>query len=423
MLVVIMSKYISELLDAPEPAFGQAIKQLERASGDASVDVRLTAEIVGKSHVKMRELGLDPQDTTNKELYAALQNLVAKHDGFLCRRFGGDDPSDVADILPRVKMIVDRLGIPKQAWAVRPSMVKRLLKSQPPKNLMKQLGYRSLESMLKREPVSHVLAAVRFTESDKWQHDFIQQYRKLRPGDFETRHIDMELLTSQKWQKLAHQYAHQQRRNIIPLIELGTVVIMPLPMTKMPGITLITTVMLLHYINEIRLYSAYFKMQQVKPDFGQILVRTLTDDPADHVNMGGQRIHWRIVQRHFGHAHQRRFYPEIFEPHVQPEDLEWRKAEEVLYRLEPALHFWHDLDYVAKPTKGKPVSFNLLDMAVCYVNGLDYEQRLADYFRDSLWNEICLRYIAEKPLEVQVLKQLDNELLQPDLLDLIGLEV
>ncbi len=400
-----------------------AVKKLEQASGDPSVDVRLTAEIVGKSHVKMRELGLDPNDTTPKELYAALQNLVAKHDAFLCRRFGGDDPADVEDVLSRVKLIVDRLGVPKQAWVLRHSVAKRMLKNHPPKRLMKLLGYRSLESMLKREPVSHIFAVLGLSETDKWMQEFHRQYKHLHPSDFETRKIEVILLSGRKWEKLAATYSEKYHHNITHLKELGAVVIMPLPVKKMPGLTLIATVMLLHYINEIRLYSAYFKMQQVHSDFGGLLVKTLTEDPADHVTMGGQAVHWRIVQRHFGRPDQRRYYPEIFEPHVQPEDLEWRKAEEVLFHLEPALHFWFDIDYVALPTSGNPVSFNLLDMTVCYVNGLDYSQRMTHYFRDSLWNELCLRYIAEKPLEVQVLKQLDNDLLQPDLLDLIELEL
>lgn len=418
-----MSKYLSELLGAPEPAFGQALKKLEQASGNPSVDVRLTAEIVGKSHVKMRELGLDPSDTTPKELYAALQNLLAKHDAFLCRRFGGDDPSDTEDVLRRVKMIVDRLGVPKQAWVLRHSVAKRLLKQQPPKNLLKLLGYRSLESMLKREPVSHIFAVLEFCESEKWHHDFRQQFKKLRPGDFETRKIEIELLQGAKWQKVANQLARKQRRNIVHLKALGAVVVLPLPMKKMPGLTIISTVMILHYLNEIRLYSAYFKMQQVHADFGNVLVRTLTDDPADHVSMGGQSVHWRIVQRHFGKLDNRQHYPEVFEPHVQPEDLEWRKAEEVLYHLEPALYFWYDIDYVALPTTGAPVSFNILDNAVNYVNGLEYGQRQNGYFQEALWNELCMRYIAEKPLEVQVLKQLDNNPLEADMLEMMGMEL
>ena len=59
-----MSKMLSELLGATEPMFSIALKQLEQSSGNPSVDVRITAEIIGKIQIKTQELGLDPKDTT-----------------------------------------------------------------------------------------------------------------------------------------------------------------------------------------------------------------------------------------------------------------------------------------------------------------------------------------------------------------------
>ncbi len=63
-----MSKILSELLGATEPMFSLALKQLEAESGNPSADIRLTAEITGKLRLKTQELGLDPDDTTGKEL-------------------------------------------------------------------------------------------------------------------------------------------------------------------------------------------------------------------------------------------------------------------------------------------------------------------------------------------------------------------
>ena len=91
-----------------------------------------------------------------------------------------------------------------------------------------------------------------------------------------------------------------------------------------------------------------------------ILVDTLIADPDHHAVMAGNHVHWRIIQRYFGKL-EGESHPEIFQPHLQPEDLHWRKAEEVLYKLEPALHFWYDLDYVGVMKDGRPVTFNLMD--------------------------------------------------------------
>ena len=43
----------------------------------------------------------------------------------------------------------------------------------------------------------------------------------------------------------------------------------------MRGIVITVLPLLLHYFNEVRLYSSFFKLQQVKPEFGGILVDTL----------------------------------------------------------------------------------------------------------------------------------------------------
>jgi hypothetical protein len=417
MLMVSMSKQLSDLLGAVEPTFSMAIKQLEHASGDTSADVRLTAEIVGKAHMKTRELGLDPRDTTGKELYYSLLGLVKKHDEFIAMRLGGKDPADVEDMVPRIKRTVEKLNIPKKAWVLKPSVAKRLLKTTPPKHVMKQLGYRSVDSMLKRESIEEIYGALRFAETPEWLESFTHKYRKLHPSDFEMREIEIIQLDSVKWGNITETFVHKKRHNVTHLKELGVILLLPMPIKHMPGICITVLPLLLHYINEIRLYSAYFKMQQVKPNFGEILVDTLIADPSNHAVVAGQQIHWRVIQRYFGKLENER-HPEIFEPHVQPEDLHWRKAEEVLYRIEPALHFWHDMDYVGILHDGRPVSFNLMDVALSYVNKLDYAHRAIFHFRESLWNEIFMRYLGQKTLEAQVLKQLDNEMIEPEKLAL-----
>ncbi len=407
-----MTRILAELLQAEEPLFSMGLFRLEQASGGLSVDVRLTAEIASKIHQKMRALGLDPKDTTGKELYQALFNLVQLHDGFLAKRIGIKDPTNVHEALGHIKTTVDALDIPKRAWVIKHSVAKRLLKATPPKQVMKQLGYRSIDSFLKREDVAEIIGATRFLETEQWQQAFIQKYKKLRPTDFETRDIEIILLDPKRWGAATEQHVHKHRHNITHLKELGAVIVLPMPITHMPGVTITVLPTLIYYINEIRLYSAFFKMNQVRGDFSELFVTTLIDDPTDHAHLAGQPIHWRVIQRHFGRV-DANDHPEIFQPHIQPEDLDWRKAEEVLFKLEPALHFWHDVDYVGLAHGDRPISFNLLDMAVSYVNNLPYGKQAIYHLQDSLRNELYTRYMGHPILEQQILKQLDNDGLDP----------
>lgn len=409
-----MSRLLSQALGASEPLFSIMVADLERATGNHGIDVRLTASILQKAHVHMRELGLDPSDTTGRELYAALMSLIKLHDEFLTSHLGIKNSHNLSEVTEVIEHVVSRMNIPKAAWVVKYSVAKRLIKAMPPKQAMKALGYRSVDSMLKREPVSEILCAIRLVETPQWQQNFLAKYSSLTPRDFEIRRIEVIRLDPKKWTKASEAFVHQKRHNVMHLKELGTVQLLPMPISHMRGATMAMLPLVLHYINEIRVYSSYFKMQQVQSEFGTILARTLSSDPSDHATIARQPIHWRVIQRYYGlHAET---HPEVFEPHVLPEDVMWRKAEDVLYRFEPALNFWRGMEYVGFMTKDGPVSFNLMDLAISYANGLPFEKRSIGHFRSALSNELFTRYLGHPVIEGQVLRQLRSEVAEPGLL-------
>lgn len=289
-----------------------------------------------------------------------------------------------------------------------------MLKKMPPKAIMKHLGYRSVDSMLKRENLAEIYGALRFAEKGDWLNNFNGLYKKLKPSDFETRQIEIVQMSAERWGGITAEFVHKKKHNITHLKELGVILMLPVSANDhLRGITIFTLPLLFHYLNEIRLYSAFFKLKQVQPNFGEIIVNTLIADPAQAAVMAGQTIHWRVIQRYFG-KFENEYHPEIFEPHVQPEDLHWRRAEDLLYQVDPELEFWEDLDYVGVMHAGRPLTLNLLDTAASYVNQLRYSERAIYHFRESLWNEVFVRYMGQKNLETQVLEQLDNDMIMPE---------
>lgn len=409
-----MSKLLSELLGAREPLFSLSLRQLEDISGHPSTDVRLTAEILGKIRLKTEELGLDPDDTTPQELHQALLVHIQKQDQHLVHQIGGLDPDDAIGLMPLMKKAWEAVKAPKSCWVLKRSVAKQMLKDMPPKAIMKHLHYRSIDSMLKNENLAEIYGALRFAESDAWLRSFNKSYKKLKPSDFQTRTIEIVQMPVERWGDIAAPFIHKKRHNITHLKELGVIIMLPITnKVKLRGITIFALPLLFHYLQEIRLYSAFFKLQQVKPNFGAIIVDTLNADPGNHAVMQGHNIHWRVIQRYFGKLEKER-HPEIFEPHVQPEDLHWRKAEDLLYKLDPELGFWRDLDYVGVMDRGRPVTLNMLDVAASYVNNLPYKDRAIYHFRESLWNEIFIRYMGNDVLEQQILSQLDNDMIKPE---------
>jgi sugar/nucleoside kinase (ribokinase family) len=67
-----MAKFLQDLLQAEEPLFSLALRKLEQAAGHSGVDVRLISDIILRAHHVMRQIGLDPADTTSIELHNAL---------------------------------------------------------------------------------------------------------------------------------------------------------------------------------------------------------------------------------------------------------------------------------------------------------------------------------------------------------------
>lgn len=402
-------------MNAEEPAFSLALKQLEEESGKPSIDVRLTAEIIGKIKLKMKELGLDPDDTTGKELYHALENRVEQDNKRITRELLGlpENNITVRDLVPPMVKLAKASKVPKKCWVLKRSVAKRMLKKMPPKKMMQHLGYRSIDSMLKNEPFDEMYTALRFSEGGEWLNKYNELFKKVKPTDFEVRDISIVEMDHDKWVDMAKNYSEKKLHNVTHTKEMGVIVVLPMHVEKMRGLPLKTLPLLFHYINEIRLYSAFFKLKSTHPKFGEEIVDTLIADPGKQSMMAGQHIHWRVIQRYFGKLKDEK-HPEAFQPHVQPEDLHWRKAEEAMFDLDPKMKFWQDLDFVALKTSSNPVALNLLDVAFAYSNGEPYNKRYVYHFRESLWNEIFMRYMGEEVLEQQILEQLDNDMIEPE---------
>lgn len=405
---------LAQLLKAKDPLFRLALQQLEDSTGRKGVDVALISEILGKAHDRAKKLGLEPPDYSAEELYWALIHRVKKDDERLVRNLGGKDPEDAADMLPRVVKCVDSIELERQGWFLKDAKAREMLKQQPPKQVMKRLGYRGVESMLRKENLYEVYAALRFVEDPDWLNDFIEQYRHLEFSDFEQRDIKVIQYDWEKWGRdIAEEFITKKLHNITHLKELGVIVVLPVHEDKMPGITTRDLLLLIHYHYEIRLYSAFFKLISGKSDFGETFVDTLIADPGHAEIIPGNKVHWRVIQRYFGKLPAEQ-HPEIFEPHVQPEDLHWRKAEEVLYKIDPEFEFWKDMDYVGLFIDGEPVTFNILDVAFSYAADGEFADRYLYHFRESLWNEIFIRYFNDKVLEEKILLKLDNEVIAPE---------
>lgn len=412
-----MAKILRDLLDAEEPIFSTAVRQLEKASGNHGADVRLIAELTEKTHAAMRTLGLDPANTTGEEYYHALLARVQADNERVTKMLGATDSSDVRDLVPRLIDAANGVDFNRRVFVLKHDKAKDFLRQMPPKKLMERLGYDTVEALFDGEDFDELYTALRFSEGPEWLNAYNELFKTVTAVDYEERDIRILAMDHDKYVDLAEHFTQKKLHNVTHTKELGVIVVVPLRDTHSKGLTLKTLPLLLHYLNEVKLYSSFFKLKANKPNFGEIVVNTLIADPGAASQMAGQYVHWRVIQRYFGKLKDES-HKEAFEPHVHPEDLHWRRAEDLLYQIDPEMEFWKDNDYVGMLFDGLPVTLNFVDVSLSYANSMSYEQRYCYHFRESLWNEIFIRYMTYPNLEQQILQQLDNDMIAPERLSI-----
>ncbi len=417
-----MTKFLRDLLDAEEPIFSESIRQLEQTTGKSGADTKLIGDITAKAHESMRSLGLNPAASTGEEVYQALLGRVEDDMKRLTRIIGATDSEDVRHLVPYMIDAANAVRFNRKVFVLKHDKAKDLLRQMPPRQLLTKLGYDSVDALFEGEDFDEIYTALRFSEGPEWLTNYNELFKTVTADDYEERDLRIIHMNHDKYVDLAAHFVQKKLHNVTHTKEMGTIVVVPMHARKMRGLVLKTLPLLLHYMNEVKLYSTFFKLQSSKPRFGETVVNTLIADPGTGSQLVGKRVHWRVIQRYLGKHKEDSIDKVAFEPHVQPEDLHWRRAEELLYQIDPELEFWKDRDYVGLNYDGFPVAFNLFDVSFAYSNKETYEGRYAYHFRESLWNELFVRYMGFKNLSDQVLSQLDNDTIAPEKLPVKKIE-
>lgn len=413
-----MTRVLAELLGASGPAFRHSIASLESAQGRPSHDIRLTTELQQATRSKLRLLGLDADDTTPQELYHALLERIKSDDARLEKRLrtlAATHISAEGNIEDGIVHALQHLPLGNDSYVLRSSVLRTLLKKQAPKRAMKQLGYRSLDSMLKHEAAAGLLAAAWLTESSTWRKSFIERYRMLKPRDFETRATTFLTPKGKGWDSLAKKTVATNRHNLICFKELGAIVILPLGEQKPQGSATVMVALALQALNDIRATSTFLKLCQVRGDFGRVVESVAQGELYLQASVLDQPVPWHIVQRYYSRAKQF-FNEELFEPHIHAEDLSWHSIEKVLAHIEPSFEFWHHTSHLGLALGGQAVSLNILDAALNFCNNMPFASRVSHYGRTSLWHELVLRYLRPEMVEQAIASELQPQLVQEEVL-------
>jgi hypothetical protein len=405
-----MSKLLAKLLDQPEAVVASAVNRLEGLSGYESTDVRLLAEINHRVRGKTAELGLDPDDTTNEELYHGLREKFKVDRSNLDKRLGLDRTSNETEYLEWFMEFVQHANLHPEVWALKRNVAKRLLRDHPPKRSMKQLGYRSLDSMLKREYIGELFAALPAIETERWLNKFWRDLANLKATDFENRPIQVVVMDVERWQTQP-----QAKLSMQTLPQMGVIAIWPgKNLTRLGAIGL--GLDFYEAVGRLKTETSYLKLKQFDSSLGESLLQAVNHQIEPLHELATLPVSWHSICVHFGGlSHQA--HANWLPPHVLHEDMHSRKALNILADLDPSLHWWTDLEHVAAHRDGEVVSLNIVDVMEDCLSGRRYHQRRSENLHISLWHELLNRYLYHDGVKMRFLAGLDNQQFAPQIAD------
>ncbi|OHB18020.1 MAG: hypothetical protein A2913_00460 [Parcubacteria group bacterium RIFCSPLOWO2_01_FULL_40_65] len=352
------------------------------------------------------EIGLSKASGA-QEVRQALQSRLIHLDKELFQILDKPDLSKISKVCGKLCEASISLVNQQMGFFIKRDRAVELLSENPPKNLLEFFGYANVEELIAKESFESVFAALRFTQTTEWMHNFFDTaYNNLGPDDFEEKAIRLKVL-EEKWLKVAEKFLEKKYHNVSHLKELGIIFIIPLKLDTPGEITRIFT-LILHYLNEVPFYSKLFRKFISEENFSEKLKSLLRGDVLDKSKAESlkSKADWLIIQRYLAKDDEND--SRLFMPHINPEAEHWFKAEESLAKLPMKAEdtkglnfgFWKGLDFVGDFLKNdggeELVSFDLIDVVMTLVQ--KEKIKYLYHQQEALWNKIFIEYLGRNKM-------------------------
>ncbi len=392
-------KKIAKILRTDRDTVASICDRMGDVTGKKDVPQKIMEENERLTEKALNTLGVR-RDAFHFEVYNALIGKIKQNDDKIFELFREPRCISFEGCKTLLNFAQEIAGVP-EGFFLKKEKAREFLKNQPPLNILKSLGYESVDQMLEKEEMTQVFAALRFLEDSEWLNNvFFAQYKDLTPDDFEFRSIELKVLDG-KWLKAAEKFLKKKYHNVSHLKELGVIFVIPLEL-KVPGETMRLFTLILHYLNEVNFYSNLFqKFSEKREVFSERLISSLRGDVLDERLPEEKVANWMIVQRYL--AKDDEYDWRLFSPHVNPEALHWSKAEQNVADFnerfpDSGLDFWKDLDFAGDFFKTESgvdnlVSLNLIDTVMSLVMEKDMIKYLYHH-QEAMWNKLFSEYVG-----------------------------
>lgn len=410
---------LSKILRIDEKVLLNLSRRLEEISGKKEVLEKIALENSQLVEETLHLLKLK-KETKAELVEGVLLDKLKESDQILFELFRRPDGTTEEGLKSLFGFAYELANVDHGMFLKREKAEEILIQSPPP-NILKALNYKDVRTLLLKEDLFEIFAALRFLENKEWMHQtFSKAYSKIKPQDFEFQKIKVKVLAG-KWLKLAEKFVQKKYHNVSHLKELGVIFVIPLKIDT-PGETLRVFSLILHYLHEVKFYSDLFQKFFGSENFGEKLISFLRGDVLEKVPPAKNgEINWLIIQRYLAKDDEND--SRLAVPHISPEALHWKKAGNDIHRFGHRYEFthlemWRDLDWVGDFFPASPsaslggqsengletlVSFDLIDTTMSLVK----EQELIKYLyhhQEALWNKIFTEYLGHDKLEELIIE-------------------
>jgi hypothetical protein len=394
-----MTKLLANLLQQDKNSFKKFIYDLESSTGHMQTDLKLLSEIKIRSNTKLKCLGLAPDNTKPEELYYSLLNLVSLHDQFLLKKFSSNDPQK-----SMIKHLSKIVGAHTKT-VISHRALKIILHRIPPKKTMKVMKYRSLESMLKREDLELVVALSLQFEQNSWSREFMDLVARLEPKDFEDEKLKIVLLNDPRHRNISKSLHSLNKDSVIYSHLISRIYVLPFGDTYVSGALLLVWSLVIEALKHLVLANIFLETIRFENDFAKALVNIANGSHSTNMYLSKYELNWRVISKF-----------RILNPDLNDDILSSSFEEEInnsyldldkhIYKLEPALHFWYETDYLGHFEEDEIVSLNILDSCLNLINKSSFKNRSIFFMSKSLEDRVYLSYLGLENIRPQINNQI-----------------
>lgn len=381
-----MTRLLVRLFEAPEVEFRGLIDDWEKKTGRNSVDISLTNKLMHQSKEILKYINLD-DNASEREVYHALNDVIANENDKIKNELKIDDSSTPTDVLKKIIKFINGKDVAGQSFYLKPTKAREFIKKHPPKKIMKALGYRSVDSLLKREPYGLIINLAKGREGVEWNREYARFCNNLVGSDFSLHDITITLVSDKTANKMTDSgFSRSYLVRNCP--ELGAIFLLP-PQRRFKLDAITCLVAVVDAVYQTRQYGSYFNFQSFQKDFGKkissVIAHGIRPGSADEFS-----VMWPAAWHHIARTN-------VDDPLVLESKID-KPSDIVVAHFGLSLP-WHKFEYLAYG-KENPVSLNLLDAVTNASNDVRFENRFLHTLQQEVWDKLSSEYI-EKGLKVK----------------------